>query len=297
MKVHPTASPEALADFCAGAGEVPVALGASDANPSVLGRIGTLEVRLARSAREIRAAQRLRYEVFHRELSARTDRITRLLRRDRDAWDGVCDHLLVVDLAEGRERIVGTYRFYRSPVAAASGLPFYTQQEFDVASMMARHPHLQFMELGRSCVLAPWRNRRTIELLWHGIWTLVLRHRVDVMVGCASLHGADPATHCEALGVLALYSAPEEWQARAVPADAVSLSQFAGGPADQRRGLHALPPLVKGYLRLGARFGTEAVVDAAFGTTDVLVVLPVSAISERYVSHYGNDASRHAVPA
>jgi L-ornithine Nalpha-acyltransferase len=297
MTVQPTASPGALADCCASASEGPGALGPRVDNPSVLGRIGTLEVRLARSAREIRAAQKLRFEVFHRELSAGADRISRLLRRDRDVWDAVCDHLLVVDSADGRERIVGTYRLYRSHAAVATGLPFYTQQEFDVESMMARHPGLQFMELGRSCVLAPWRNRRTIELLWHGIWTLVLRHRVDVMVGCASLHGADPATHCEALGVLALYPAPEEWQARAVPADAVSLSRFAGGPADQRRGLHALPPLVKGYLRLGARFGTEAVADNAFGTTDVLVVLPVPAISERYVSHYGTDASRHAVPA
>lgn len=297
MKVHPTALPGVSADCGAGDGAGPVSLCSHVEGPSVLGRIGTLEVRLARSAREIRAAQKLRFEVFHRELSAGADRITRLLRRDRDAWDAVCDHLLVVDLADGRERIVGTYRLYRSAAVEASGLPFYTQQEFDIASMMARHRGLQFMELGRSCVLAPWRNRRTIELLWHGIWTLVLRHRVDVMVGCASLHGADPAMHGEALGVLTLYPAPEEWQARAIPADAVSLSHFAGGSADQRRGLHALPPLVKGYLRLGARFGTEAVVDTAFGTTDVLVVLPVSAISERYVSYYGSDAGRHAALA
>jgi putative hemolysin len=266
-------------------------------DPSVLGRIGTLEVRLARSGREIRAAQRLRYEVFHREMAARADRATRLLRRDRDRWDAVCDHLLVVERAESRERIVGTYRLYRSHAARQSGLPFYTQQEFDLAPMMAGHEGLEFMELGRSCVLPPWRNRRTIELLWHGIWALVLRHRVDVMVGCASLPGADPASHAEALGFLAHHPAPLEWQARAVPVDAVSLSVFASAAPDPRRGLHALPPLVKGYLRLGGRFGTEAVVDRAFGTTDVLVVLPVSAISERYVSHYGSDASRHAVLA
>jgi putative hemolysin len=264
---------------------------------SVLGQIGTLEVRLARSGNEIRAAQRLRFEVFHRELGAKADTATRLLRRDRDRWDAVCDHLLVIDRAEGREHIVGTYRLYRSQAAQSSGLPFYTQQEFDLAPMMARHPGLEFMELGRSCVLPPWRNRRTIELLWHGIWALVLRHRVDVMVGCASLPGADPASTAEALGFLARHPAPQEWQARAAPADAVSLSAFATGAADLRRGLHALPPLVKGYLRLGARFGTEAVVDHAFGTTDVLVVLPVATISERYVSYYGSDASRHAAMA
>jgi L-ornithine Nalpha-acyltransferase len=292
MKLHQEALPAPATR--PGTQDTAFAAAADGFGPSVLGRIGTLEVRLARSANEIRAAQRLRFDVFHRELGARADRATRLLRRDRDRWDAACDHLLVVERSEDREQIVGTYRLYRSQAVQQSGLPFYTQQEFDLAPMMARHPGLEFMELGRSCVLPPWRNRRTIELLWHGIWALVLRHRVDVMVGCASLPGADPASHAEALGFLALHPAPQEWQARAVPADAVSLSGFAAGASDPRRGLHALPPLVKGYLRLGARFGSQAVVDRAFGTTDVLVVLPVAAISARYVSYYGSDASRHA---
>jgi putative hemolysin len=295
MKLHQEALPAAQflrdghGDACSGAGSGP--------DPSLLGKIGQLEVRLARSANEIRAAQRLRFEVFHGELAAKAGRAARMLRRDRDRWDAVCDHLLVIDRAQGRAQIVGTYRLYRSQAARRSGLDFYTQQEFDLAPMMARHKGLEFMELGRSCVLPPWRNRRTIELLWHGIWALVLRHRVDVMIGCASLPGAYPTSHAEALGFLALHPAPPEWQAHAVPADAVSLSRFATGAQDARRGLHALPPLVKGYLRLGARFGTEAVVDAAFGTTDVLVVLPVSTISGRYVSYFGSDASRHAAMA
>ena len=269
-----------------------------DAAAPVLGRLGTLETRLARSKSEIREAQALRYDVFFREMSAVPNPITRLLGRDKDGWDAVCDHLLVIERAGGGERIVGTYRFLRAETARLARRPFYTQSEFDVAPLMARHGDLDFMELGRSCVLPDWRTRRTIELLWHGTWAYVLSNRVDVMIGCASFHGTDPAALAEPLSFLYHNASPgDDWEVAARGREKIGMNLLGAGAINARRAMHALPPLIKGYLRLGARFGREAVIDRRFGTTDVLVILPVANINPRYLDYYGADAGRHAVTA
>jgi L-ornithine Nalpha-acyltransferase len=262
-----------------------------------LGRIGPLEVRLALTRKEVKKAQRLRYRVFVDEMSAIPDMMSRLKRRDIDAFDMICDHLLVIDhdAPGGRgPRIVGTYRLLRQEVAERySG--FYTQAEFDVAPLLRAHPGLRFLELGRSCVMRPYRDKRTVELLWHGIWTYVLHHRIDVMFGCASLEGSDVEAHAPALSFLHHHAlAPQEWRVAARPNRRVAMDRLAPGAVDPRKALHALPPLLKGYLRIGARIGDGAVVDRQFGTTDVLVVLPVSAINPRYIGHFGADATRHA---
>ncbi|EJW12908.1 Putative hemolysin [Rhodovulum sp. PH10] len=263
-----------------------------------LGRIGALEVRLAHRACEIRQAQRLRFDVFYQEMSAVAHPATLLARRDVDPFDAVCDHLLVLDHAAPPTRhgpaVVGTYRLLRQEIAEHCG-GFYTAGEYDIAPLIARHGHLRFLELGRSCVLPAYRNKRTVELLWHGIWTYVLRHKVDVMIGCASLEGTDPDKLALPLSFLHHYAhAPEEWNARALPARWVSLARMAKEEVDPKAALHALPPLVKGYLRLGAVIGDGAVVDRQFGTTDILVILPVSAINTRYIGHFGAGAERHA---
>jgi putative hemolysin len=160
---------------------------------------------------------------------------------------------------------------------------------------VARHSGLTFLELGRSCVLAPYRNKRTVELLWHGIWTYVLRHRIDVMLGCASLDGTDPEKLALPLSFLHHFAAaPEAWHTRALPGRRVDMNLMPKDAIDPKAALRSLPPLIKGYLRLGASIGDGAVVDHQFGTTDVLIVLPVSAINARYIEHFGADATRHA---
>lgn len=270
-----------------------------------LGRIGPLEVRLAASRREVKEAQRLRYRVFHEEMSAIPDLVSRLKRRDIDEYDAVCDHLLVIDhdaparhimTRKGPVRapaIVGTYRLLRQDRAEEAG-GFYSAGEFDIEPMLQAHSARTFLELGRSCVLAPYRTKRTIELLWHGIWTYVLHYGVDVMFGCASLEGTDPARHGQALAFLHRHArAPEPWRVRALPDRAVAMDAGASD-LDPRCALHLLPPLIKGYLRVGAHVGDGAVVDHRFGTTDVLVVLPVESINPRYIHHFGADAGRHA---
>jgi L-ornithine Nalpha-acyltransferase len=273
-------------------------VGAKPETPPTLGRLGPLEVRLARNAAEIRRAQKLRYRVFYREMSAVPDATSFLSRRDVDPFDAVCDHLLVVDHAAPRLRrapkVVGTYRLLRQEVAdRQSG--FYSAGEFDIDALVSRHGERRFLELGRSCVLPDYRTKRTLELLWHGIWTYVLAHRIDVMIGCASLEGTDPDRLALPLSFLHHYArAPEAWRAAALPRRYVELDRMPKSAVDPRAALQSLPPLIKGYLRLGAFIGDGAVVDHQFGTTDVLIVLPVAGINSRYLDHFGPRAERHA---
>jgi len=263
-----------------------------------LGRIGSLEVRLAQTAAEVRQAQKLRYHVFYQEGAAIPNPGRLFARRDIDGYDAICDHLLVIDHAArdrsalNRPTVVGTYRLLRQPLAEDYG-GFYTAGEFDIGSLIARHGNLQFLELGRSCVLAPYRNKRTVELLWHGIYAYVLQNRCDVMFGCASLDGTDPNRLALPLSFLHHHAAaPEPWCARALPERYVEMNRTPKETIDAKDVLRALPPLIKGYLRLGAYIGDGAVIDYEFGTTDVLIVLPVSAIKKRYFEHF--DLSRRA---
>ena len=267
--------------------------------PITLGRLGSLEVRLAQDKRDVKQAQRLRYNVFYKDGTAIADAATLLARRDKDAFDKICDHLLVIDhdakpALDGRQKVVGTYRLLRHEIAVRHG-GFYTENEFDITHMMERHPGLRFLELGRSCVLPRYRNKRTVELLWHGIWAYVRRHQFDVMIGCASFEGTDPDRLALPLSFLHHFAAtPDNWRARPHASRRVDMNRMAKEAINPKVALRELPPLIKGYLRLGAYIGDGAVIDHQFGTTDVLIVMPVSAISARYIEHFGQDASRHA---
>lgn len=265
----------------------------------VYGRIGNLEVRLARKRADILQAQRLRYQVFYEEMSAKPTAVASLRRLDRDPYDTICDHLLVVDTSANpangevwahrrRPRVVGTYRVLRQEVAERT-LGFYTQGEYDIAPLIrAKSPAYRFMELGRSCVLKPYRSKRSVELLWHGLWTYVREHKVDVMIGCASFEGTDPMAHAMALSYLHYYAmAPAEWRCRAHAHLHRPMDLLAKDEIDLKQALKAMPPLIKGYLRLGAFVGDGAVIDRQFGTTDVLIILPVEKIDPRYFEHFG----------
>ena len=263
-----------------------------------LGRAGSLEVRLAQTAAEVRQAQKLRYRVFYQEGSAVPNPARLIARRDVDSYDAICDHLLVVDHdsrdrgAQGRPAVVGTYRLLRQALAEDYG-GFYTAGEFDIGGLIERHGNLQFVELGRSCVLPEYRNKRTVELLWHGIHAYVQQNRCDVMIGCASIEGTDPKRLALPLSFLHHYArAPEQWRSRALPERYVEMNRLSKEAIDPKAALRCLPPLIKGYLRLGACVGDGAVIDREFGTTDVLIVLPMSAIQKRYVEHF--DDSRRA---
>ena len=260
-----------------------------------LGRSGSLEVRLAETAAEVRQAQKLRYRVFYQEGSATPNPARLFSRRDFDTYDAICDHLLVIDHAS-RERgvpaVVGTYRLLRQSLAENYG-GFYTAGEFEIGPLIARHRELKFLELGRSCVMGPYRNKRTVELLWHGIHAYVSQNHCDVLIGCASIEGTDPRSLALPLSFLHHYScAPQPWHARALPHRYIEMNRLSKEAIDPKEALRALPPLLKGYLRLGAYIGAGAVIDVEFGTTDVLVVLPFSVIQKRYFEHF--DLTRRA---
>jgi putative hemolysin len=269
--------------------------------PEVLGRLGNLEVRLALTTRDIRRAQRLRFKVFYEEMGATPDARAFVVRRDIDPFDRICDHILVIDregkvnkFGQRKPKVVGTYRLLRSEVAAAHGVDFYTAGEFDLSGFLARHRQERLLELGRSCVLKPYRNKRTVELLWHGVWSYVLHHRIDVMFGCASFEGTDPARFAMPLAFLDAHASGDPaHRVRALSWNYQPMG-VAGSDIDLKTAMKSLPPLIKGYLRLGATFGDGAVVDRQFGTTDVFVQLRVKDIDPRYVEYYGTDASRHA---
>ena len=272
-----------------------------DGLPEVLGRSGSLEVRLARTKKDIKRAQKLRYKVFYDEMSATPNPAAYLSRRDKDPFDRVCDHLLVLDhnvpvkpFRKPKPKVVGTYRLLRQEVADEN-FGFYSAHEFDLKALVAASPEKRFLELGRSCVLRDYRSKRTVDLLWQGIHTYMSHHRIDVMVGCASLEGTDISKLALPLSFIHHFAtAPKEICTSAVPSRYVDMNILPKDEIDTRKALRALPPLIKGYLRLGATFGDGAVIDRQFNTTDVLVILQVANIDKRYVSHYVAGANRLA---
>ena len=272
----------------------------------LLGKSGSLEVRLARSPKDIKRAQKLRYRVFYKEMKAIPDFASRLKRRDIDPFDAICDHLLVIDTAAPakkknalpslpyKPRVVGTYRLLRQDVAQQHG-GFYSSQEFDLQPLFARHAGLRFLELGRSCVEQDYRDKRTVELLWHGIWAYVRQHKIDAMFGCASFAGTDPDALALPLSFLHHHAqAKPEWRAQAQKSRAVTLNRMPLEQVDFKTTLHEMPPLIKGYMRVGAKFGADAVIDYQFGTIDVLVMLPVSDIHPKYLGYFGSEGHRYA---
>jgi putative hemolysin len=245
-----------------------------------------LEVRLAESKAEIDAAFRLRYRVFYEEMGARPTPEMAAIGADSDEFDEVCDHLLVIDRdrGPGPEAVVGTYRLMLRERGEAFGR-FYTASEYDISRIIA-YPG-RIMELGRSCVDAAYRTRSTMQMLWRGIATYVMDNNVDLMFGCASLPGTDPQVLAVPLSFLAHnHMAPDFLLPRALPERYIDMRLLAPEEIDAKQALLALPPLVKGYLRLGGWVGDGAVIDAQFNTTDVCVMVKTDRVSDKYFKHY-----------
>lgn len=249
-------------------------------------RAGNLGVRLATTEEEVDAALALRYRVFFEEMGARPDAKAAATRRDRDEYDAVADHLLVLDhdLGDGAAGVVGTYRLIRREAAARVGR-FYTETEYDITPLF--RSGLTLLELGRSCVAPDYRTRGTLQLLWRGIASYVFGHGIDLMFGCASLHGTDPDALAAPLTYLASYHlAPPELRPRALPERYVDMLRLPPEQLDTRAVLADLPPLVKGYLRLGGVVGDGAVIDAEFNTTDVCILVRTAMVTDKYLKHY-----------
>jgi len=249
-------------------------------------RAGNLGVRIACTSAEIDAVQALRYRVFYQEMGAQADAPTAASRRDRDAYDAVADHLLVVDhaIGAGAEGVVGTYRLIQREAAGKLGR-FYSADEYDI-SPIVNFPG-RVLELGRSCVDGAYRGRVAMQLLWRGIAAYVFHYRIDLMFGCASLHGTDPDALAADLTYLYYnHLAPPALRPRALPHRYVDMRRMLPSMLDAKRVQAQLPPLIKGYLRLGGLVGDGAVIDRQFNTTDVAVVVKTDLVTDKYYRHY-----------
>ena len=234
---------------------------------------GSLELRLIQDEDELHAAQHLRYDVFYNERGAEPTNQMRALERDIDQFDNGCDHLIVLDHGDelSGPQIVGTYRLLRRDMAVNLGR-FYTQDEFSIRRLL--RGGTQVLELGRSCVAPAYRKQMTMNLLWRGVGLYAYTYNVNLMFGCASFHGTDPGAIAAPLSYLRHYhTAPLRLRPKARRNRYVKMDLLPRDSYDPKAARAALPPLIKGYLRMGGMIGDGAVIDHQFNTIDVCVVV------------------------
>jgi putative hemolysin len=231
-----------------------------------------LYVNLAHTQAEIEEAQRLRYKVFAEEMGAQLSGTGGL---DIDGFDQFCDHLIVRD--SGTNQVIGTYRIL-SPSKANEAGGYYSAGEFDLSRLS--HLFDRTVEVGRACVHQNYRNGGTITMLWAGLAKYMQIHNYEYMIGCSSVSMSDGGHSAASLynKLRDEYLSPLEYRV------------FARNPLPIQA-LHnnlqvACPPLIKGYLRLGAYICGEPAWDPYFNTADMLVMLPLSRINPRYAAHF-----------
>lgn len=243
-----------------------------------------ISVRLARTPEEIKAAQHVRYLVFLEEYATTFTEKMNAEERDYDRYDEFADHMIVVDSSGGEEKIIGTYRLLRRDIADQNG-GFYSSGEYDLSPILANTK--KPLELGRSCVLTEYRTRPVLQLLWQGISSYVIENNIELLFGCGSLHGTDISKLSTSLSYLHHYHlAPEKIRARAVESRYVDMNLIPKDSIKPKAAFNDLPPLIKGYLRIGATIGDGAVIDHQFNTTDVLIVMPTDFVTKRYREHF-----------
>jgi putative hemolysin len=226
----------------------------------------------ARHPSEVAEAQRLRYRVFAEEMGARLSGDN---GRDIDGFDAMCDHLLVRDVDTGE--VVGTYRILEPHMAAEAG-GYYSAGEFDLTRLLHLAPSM--VEVGRSCVDARYRNGTTISLLWAGLAKYMMSRGYEHLIGCASISMADGGYNAAAVyqRLAERYMSPNEYRVfphTPLPLQALSNANEA-----------VMPPLIKGYMRLGAYICGEPAWDPDFNSADLLVMLPISRLTKRYADHF-----------
>lgn len=228
---------------------------------------------LARGVAEVAEAQRIRYKVFAEEMGAKLPSAE--LGLDIDRFDDFCDHLLVRD--HGNDKVVGTYRIL-PPVQARMAGGYYSETEFDLSRLM--HLRDRMMEVGRSCVHPDYRDGATITQLWSGLADYIGKNGHEYMIGCASISMADGGHYAASVynKVHKLHGAPAEY--RVFPHCRLPLESL-----NQNLDV-IIPPLIKGYLRLGAYVAGEPAWDPDFNCADLFILMPVSRMNARYAKHF-----------
>lgn len=228
---------------------------------------------LARTQSELEAAQRIRFKVFAEEMGATLP--SAHLGLDIDRFDKFCDHLLVRDHAN--EKVVGTYRIL-PPEQAINAGGYYSETEFDLSRLA--HLRDRMVEVGRSCVHQDYRDGATITQLWSGLAEYVTKNNHEYLIGCASISMGDGGHYAASVynKIHKLHAAPTEY--RVFPHCRLPLESL-----NQNLDV-AVPPLIKGYLRLGAYIAGEPAWDADFNCADVFILMPVSRMNARYAKHF-----------
>ncbi len=228
---------------------------------------------LARTAAEVHEAQRLRFKVFGEEMGARLESAEEEI--DRDAFDDYCDHLLVRDNIQNK--VVGTYRILAPDLANRIGR-YYSEGEFDLTRLT--NLRSQMVEVGRSCVHPDYRSGAVITQLWGGLASYMIKNRHEYLIGCASIGMADGGHYAASVyhKVREAHGAPPEY--RVFPRCPLPLAAL-----DTSLDVE-LPPLVKGYLRLGAYVCGEPAWDPDFNTADLFILLPLSRINKKYAQRF-----------
>lgn len=248
---------------------------------------GLFDLRLAQDARDLAAAQRLRYRVFVGEMGSDGPLVDHQAELERDEFDDICDHLLLIDRRRDPARledVVGVYRLLPGD-SLAPGQRFYSEQEYDLTAIRATGRRL--LELGRSCVHPDHRGGSAMMLMWNALADYVLERGIEIMFGTASFPGTDVAGLAEPLSYLHHnHLAPPSLRAIALPPDRAAMDVLPVGAVDRRAAMQATPALIKAYLRLGGFVGDGAFVDHAFNTTDVLLVMDTARMSAKHREFY-----------
>ncbi len=226
-----------------------------------------LQVKLARTGAEVTAAQKLRYDVFEREMTANQFRHRQI---DADRYDRFCQHLIVLDSLT--RKVVGTYRILSSNAAGKAG-GFYSENGFSFDRI--DHMRDQFVELGRSCVHPDYRDGSVIRLLWNGLAQVLLTRHEKYIIGSPSVNAADGGLLGAALyqQLTPKYLAGSEFRVK--PKNAIAIEKYRY-PIDP-----VVPPLIRGYIKLGALIAGEPHHDKQFGSLDFFMILPTVLLTSR----------------
>ena len=218
-------------------------------------------------------------------------------RREVDAYDIQAEHILIRERAHGT--LIACYRLMRRARLPA-GAPFYSESEFDLSRLLAHPLAADSLELSRACVAKSYRTMRVPALLLHAIGYYIQYHGVRLLFGCGSFPGTDPDALAMSLSwVWHHHLAPEPLRGRALEHLYEPMNRVPKDALTAKKALHIMPPLLKGYLRMGCFVGDGAVIDHRFKTTDILMVLPISddAVDRRYYRRYVlKDTARPTTP-
>jgi len=246
------------------------------------------KVKLATSPEEFCAAQRLRYDVFVKELGGKGSLVDHDNQLERDNYDPYCDHLLLYDEARNAQNgnaVVGVYRILTSERAGELGR-FYSEDEYDLDVLKSSGRKL--MELGRSCLHPEYRGGTAMLHLWQALSHYIMKRDIEILFGVASFHGTQVNAIKEPLSLLYYnHLAPRELRVVAKHPHNQPMNLIVPHELNKKRAILAVPALIKAYLRLGGFVGEGAFVDRAFNTTDVCLVLDTTKLSERQKQIYG----------